>query len=436
MTDNRQPMTSYRHHFLLDPSVIFLNHGSFGAAPRPVFETYQHWQRQLENQPVQFLEYELLPLLADARQALGDLVNAPAADLVFIPNVTFGVNVVANSLDLKPGDEILSTDHEYGACANVWRYLSATRGFRFIHQPISLAGSSQPESAQPDPANQSQALYSEPDPQSPSIIDQLWRGVTPNTKLIFISHITSPTAQLWPVEQICARAADDGILTFIDGAHAPGQIDLDLQSINADFYAGNCHKWLCAPKGSAFLFTREDRQNLIEPLVVGWGWGDDRTLSFGSDYLDYLQWLGTDEPAAYLSVPAAIQYQEDNDWPAVRLRCHVLALQAADRIGRLFDQSAHPSGSLDESRVHVGSETKSLCVRKQPLQMAIAPLPPTDDLRAAQRRFYQRYKIEVPFIQWRDHQLIRVSVQGYNTQSDIDTLLEALAEFFAPFPSS
>jgi isopenicillin-N epimerase len=437
-------MNNLRDHFLLNTDVIFLNHGSFGATPRPVFNVYQEWQRRLENQPLQFLEHQLPQLLAHARLALGDLINAPAADLVYVPNVTFGVNIVANSLNLSPGDEVLSTDHEYGACANVWRYLSAKRGFRFIQQPISLAESSQPisladpsgsaeagastptvepwrtaESAQPF----SQAESAQPIPlqgaantptsdQLPATIDQFWRGVTPKTKAIFLSHITSPTAQLMPVEEICARAAAEGILTIIDGAHAPGQIDLDLKALGADFYTGNCHKWLCAPKGSAFLYSREDRQPLIQPLVIGWGWGDDRPFTFGSDFLDYNQWLGTNDLAAYLAVPAAIEYQETNNWPAVRQQCQELAHQAAQRIGRLFHLP-----SLSTSDEH-------------PLQMAIAPLLPTDDLRKAQSRFYQRYKIEVPFIQWRDHQLIRVSVQGYNNQNDIDVLLEALTEFF------
>ena len=431
-------MTSYRHHFLLDPDVIFLNHGSFGATPRPVFETYQYWQRQLENQPVQFLEHQLPPLLADARQALGDLVNASAADLVFIPHATFGVNVVANSLELAPGDEVLSTDHEYGACVNVWSYHSARKGYHFINQPISLAESFDPTR---EPWRKEFSQSPTPIPQSPAIIDQLWSGVTSRTKAIFISHITSSTAQLWPVQQICSRAAAAGILTIIDGAHATGQIDLDLQALGVDFYIGNCHKWLCAPKGSAFLFTRKNRQPLIEPLVIGWGWGDDRTFSFGSDYLDYLQWLGTDDLAAYLAVPAAIQFQEDNDWPAVRQRCQELAFLAAQRIGRLFGPSAQRSGLPDNRRGHLRGEANSIAAKEQSLsgpkalppqalQMAIAPLPQTNDLRDAQRSFYQRYKIEVPFIQWRDQQLIRVSVQGYNNQSDVDALIEALAEYF------
>ncbi len=193
-------MTSLRDQFLLDPGVIFLNHGSFGATPRPVFEAYQEWQRRLERQPVQFLEYQLPQLLADARQALGDLVNAPAADIVYVPNVTFGVNVVARSLDLSPGDEVLSTDHEYGACANVWRYLSAKRGFRFIQQPISLAdpsGSAEAGASTPtvEPWRTAESAQPTPIPQSPSPIDQLWLGVTAKTKAIFLSHITSPTAQ-------------------------------------------------------------------------------------------------------------------------------------------------------------------------------------------------------------------------------------------------
>ena len=384
-------MTSLRELFLLDPDIVFLNHGSFGATPRPVFEVYQDWLRRMERQPVYFVDQELSELLVTARQALGGYLNADAGELVYVPNATFGVNVIAQSLSLGPGDEVLATDHEYGACDRAWGYFSQKRGFSYIRQPISLPATS-----------------------SDQIVDQFWQGVTTQTKVIFISHITSPTAVTMPVELICARARKAGILTVIDGAHAPGQIKLDLKVIGADFYVGNGHKWLCAPKGSAFLYTRIDRQKLIEPLVVGWGWGEDRTLSFGSDYLDYLQWWGTIYIAPYLSIPAAIQFQAEYNWPNVRKRCHDLVHQAIQRIDEL---TGLPSVYPDESGWYH--------------QMAVAQLPPIPDIKSLKSQLYEQFKIEIPCIEWNDRQLIRVSVQGYNTQADIDALLGALSTLLA-----
>lgn len=379
-------MPSLRRLFLLDPDVVFLNHGSFGATPRLVFQVYQTWQRRLEHQPVKFLATDLFDHLKHARQALADFVHADADDLAFVPNTTFGINIVARSLNLGSGDEILATDHEYGACDNVWEFISRKTGASYVRQPIPLPAMSSDE-----------------------IVEQLWNGVTPRTKVIFISHITSPTALHLPVEAICQRAREAGILTVIDGAHAPGQIPIDLGAIKADFYIGNCHKWLSAPKGSAFLYSAPDRQKLVEPLVVSWGWGENATFTTGSRYLDNLQWWGTIDPSAFLSVPAAIQFQQDHNWPAVRQRCHTLVGQAVRRICDLVGHA--PLYPHDAGFYH---------------QMAIAPLPAIPDLPAFKERLYEEYRVEVPCAQWKDQQFIRVSVQGYNTQVDIDRLVEAL----------
>lgn len=370
--------------FLLDPDVHFLNHGSFGATPAPVFAVYQEWQRRLERQPVQFIAAELFDHLATARQALGDYVNSPAADLVFVPNATFAVNVVARSLSLGPDDEVLTTDHEYGACDNIWRFLSQKQGFRYVNQPISLPTGTPEE-----------------------MMAELWQGVTARTRVIFISHITSATAVTFPVAAICARARTEGILTVVDGAHAPGQIPLDMATIGADFYTGNCHKWLCAPKGSAFLYARPEGQHLIEPLVVGWGWGEPRMLTFGSDFLDYLQWMGTIDPAAYLSVPAAIQFQAEHNWTAVRQQCHDLLCQTLDRISIL---TRLPSLYQSNADYH---------------QMAIAALPSVDG-RQLKQRLLQEFKVEIPITEWHGRTFVRISAQGYNTPDDMDALIEGL----------
>lgn len=377
---------SLKNLFLLDPQVTFLNHGSFGACPRPVMEIYHQWQHRLERQPVQFLANDLTAHLAHARQILGQLINAPAGDLVFVPNATYAVNLVARSLQLQEGDEVLATNHEYGACQFTWQFLSQKRGFRYVEQAIPLPVRSDEE-----------------------LVEQFWQGVTPRTKVIFISHITSPTALCLPIAAICARARQQDILTVVDGAHAVGQLDLDMAAIGADFYTSNAHKWLCAPKGSAFLYTRPERQPLIEPLVVSWGWGKNRTTHSGSDYLDYLEWSGTMDPSAYLSVPAAIEFQAEHNWPAVRHQCHQFVIQAIARIGELTGREAIAPPHFYH-------------------QMAAAPLPPISDLPAFKARLYHDYQIEIPCTTWQNWQFIRISMQGYNDQQDVDTLLAALSK--------
>ncbi len=378
---------SLRTLFWLEPDVIFLNHGSFGAVPRPVFEEFQEWQRRLERQPVRFLARELNDHLRVAREALGSYLNAPPDDVAFVPNATAGVNLVARSLTLAPGDEVLTTDHEYGACNYVWDFVSRRTGAVVVRQPIPV-----------------------PLTSAESIVEAIWQGVTPRTRVIFLSHITSPTALHLPVEAICRRAREAGILTLIDGAHAPGHIPLDLAAVGADFYTGNCHKWLSAPRSAGFLYARPEHQPMLDPLIVSWGWGDN-DFDTGSRFLDMLQWPGTQDPSAYLSVPGAIRFQQEHNWEAVRRRCHDLARQAARRIG---DLTGLPALSPPE-----GGFTH---------QMVSLLLPRLADRRAFQARLYRDYRIEIPCVDWGPHHLIRVSVQGYNTPAEIDALLNALAD--------
>ncbi len=375
-----------KQRFLLDPDVIFLNHGSFGACPRPVFECYQQWQRRLERQPVDFMINRLLGYLQEARTHLAAYLHTAADDLVFVPNATFGVNVVARSLSLAPGDEILSTDHEYGACDKIWQFVCRKTGAVYKRQPIPLPLGSREQTVQ-----------------------QFWQGVTGRTRAIFISHITSSTAVQFPIETILRRARQAGILTIVDGAHAPGQIPLDLGALGADFYTGNCHKWMMAPKGAAFLYARPEVQSLIEPLVVSWGWGENPEFDVGSPFLDNLQWLGTNDPSAYLTVPEAIRFMQAHDWPAVRARCHRLLAETLERISALTGlPSIYPAlnGFFE--------------------QMAVAELPPIPDLETLKQRLYAEYRIEVPLLNWQGRQFIRISVQGYNTPDDLETLLQAL----------
>jgi isopenicillin-N epimerase len=384
------PISEAGRHFLLRPSVAFLNHGSFGACPAPVFEAYQQWQRELEAQPVEFLGRRLqgsAGLLAQARERLARYVGTRPDDLVFVPNATHGMNIVARSFPLAPGDEVLGTDHEYGAVERTWRFNCEQRGARYRAQPISL------------PVTSAEAL-----------VEPLWQDVTERTRAIVVSHITSPTALIFPVAEICRRARERGIVSIVDGAHAPGQIDLALDALGADFYLGNCHKWLCSPKGAGFLYARPERQPMLDPLIVSWGW-QARTPG-PSPFQDYFEWVGTDDPSAYLSVPVAIQFQERYDWPQVRLAAHRLAGEARHRIGEL---TGLPSICPDTPEWYG--------------QMAVAPLPIAEGITAEtlQRRLREEYGVEVPIIDWQGQHFVRVSIQAYNSERDVDRLVEGLS---------
>jgi isopenicillin-N epimerase len=380
-------MNNLKPLFLLDPDIIFLNHGSFGAMPKPVFDVYHDWQMRLEHQPVRFLGRDLNDFLFVARQQLGEYLHASAEDLVFIPNATHGVNIVARSLNLEPGNQILTTNHEYGACDYTWEYLCIKSGVNYIHQEIQI-----------------------PIGNDEEIVEEFWRGVNKNTKVIYLSQITSPTAFIMPVDKICKRARQNGILTVVDSAHAPGQIEVDLQTLGADIVFGNCHKWMLSPKGAAFLYVRKEIQPLIEPLIVSWGFRSTPETSTGSRYIDIMQWTGTRDPSAFLSVPAAIQFMEDHHWEEVRNNCHRLLRIAIEKICDLTGLMPLYS---QESKFYA--------------QMGIALLPKSR-LSELKARLYDEFKVEVPLIQWNDRQFVRISVQGYNTKDDIDVLILGLTQ--------
>ncbi len=377
-------MKPIKKQFLLDPQVTFLNHGSFGATPRPVFREYQRWQRELERQPVEFLGRRHNDLMRAARQALADYLGTERDDLVYVINATTGINIVARSFKLGPGDEVLTSDHEYGACDRAWRFLAGKCGFSYRHQSIPV-----------------------PVTTPGDLVKTLWQGVTSRTKVIFLSHITSPTALIFPVAEVCRRAKKQGILTVIDGAHAPGQIALALDGLGADFYTGNLHKWLCAPKGSAFLYARPEVQAMLEPLVISWGY--ETEMPGPSQFVDHHEFWGTRDISAFLAVPAAIRFQRENRWSEVRAECHKLAREAQQRIVELTGlPPLHPDDAVWYA------------------QMAAAPLPAETDIVKLKMQLYDEYRIEVPLIAWNGVKLIRVSIQGYNGQRDVDELMRAL----------
>lgn len=375
------PLTAQelKSHFNLDSEVTFLNHGSFGACPKPVFERWQQWQVEMERQPVEFIARRQEALLDDARAVLAEYVGCDADDLTFVTNSTAAINIIARSLDMQPGDEILTTDLEYGALNYTWEHVCGKAGARYVQQPISL------------PVTTREAM-----------VDQLWQGVTSKTKAIFLSHITSATALILPVEDICARARAEGILTIIDGAHVPGQIPLDIAALGADIYAGNCHKWLCAPKGSAFLYVSKEHQPWVESGIISWGWHPDHT------FVTRNQVQGTRDVSPFLTVPTAIAWQREHEWDAVRDRCHE----------QLRDFVAEMHTLLGTEPIYADDSWYA--------QLAVITLP-AGDHSGLKERLMDRI-IEIPLTEHLDRTFVRVSVQGYVSDDDLARLRQSLIE--------
>jgi isopenicillin-N epimerase len=377
-------MNKMRNQFLLDPEVIFLNHGSFGATPVQV--EYQNWQRLLEKQPVEFLGRRASELLRNARRELASYLGTDSQNLVFVTNATVGLNIVARGLDLRPGDEVLTSDHEYGALDRTWQFLAQQKRFRYINQPIPLLLSSQQ-----------------------AFVERFWQAVTRSTRVIFLSHITSPTALIFPIEEIIKKARQQNILTVIDGAHAPGQIDVSIDALDVDFYCGNLHKWLCAPKGAAFLYANPRVQHLVQPLVVSWGWQSE--LPGPSQFIDYLEWQGTRDLSAFLAVPAAIRFQQENNWPKIQSQCYDILKDICHKINQL-------------TGLPPVSPPSQIWYR----QMAACHLPTTVDIDHLKSSLYDRFHIEVPVLCWNQQPLIRISIQAYNSEKDTLALESALKQ--------
>lgn len=365
-----------RPDFLLDPEVAFLNHGSFGACPRPVFESYQAWQRELEREPIDFIDRRLPDLLATARGELAGYLNAPASDIAFVTNATLGVNLAARSLDLRPGDEILTTDLEYGACDLAWEWLCRRTGASYVRAAIPLPLASPAE-----------------------LTDALFARATEKTRVVYISHITSSTGLILPVEEIVSRARDLGALTIVDGAHAPAYVALDIDALGADYYTANAHKWLMGPKGAGFLHVRPDHQERVDAAIVSWGYAE------GHGFRERVEMQGTRDPAAFLAVADAIRYQSERDWDAVRERCRARTREARAKLCDLLG-------------------TEPLAPEEMLGQMASVRLPrPDPGLR--DRLFYD-HRVEIP-VAGPNHDLLRISVAAYTTEGEIERLSAALA---------
>lgn len=384
-------MRELKEDFLLAEGYRHLNHGSFGACPKPIFENYQRWQLEFERQPVDFFVNKGMIALQESKKALGAYIHCDPDDLVYTTNPTYAMNIVIKSLHLQPGDEILTTNQEYGAMDRTWNYYCKKTGAKYIQQPISL-----------------------PIQSKEQILEEFWSGYTERTKIIFISQITSMTALIFPVEEICAKAKELGLITIVDGAHVPGHIPLNLQTLQADVYTGACHKWMMTPKGSAFLYAKREIQNDFDPVIISWGY--EAEVPGKSKFLDYHQAQGTRDYSAFLTIPAAIDYMKKNDWWSVSERCkHMLRDNYAD-ICDIFG-------------------TAPICPVTSEFLGQIASVPvPINDPAPLKKVLFEHYKIEIPVFKLRDQVYLRFSTQAYVSQEDLDYLKTALKEIVAASP--
>ena len=380
----------------LDPAVTFLNHGSFGSCPLAVLEFQREVRERMERQPVTFFVRDLEGLLDEAREKLAAFVGSAAEDLVFVPNATSGVNAVLRSLEFQPGDELLVTDHEYNACRNALDYVAKRGRARVVVAKIPF-----------------------PFTSAADITTRVLGAVTSRTRLALLDHVTSQTGLVLPIEALVRELDARGVDTLVDGAHAPGMVPLNLQQLGAAYYTGNCHKWICSPKGAAFLHVRRDRQERIRPLVISHGGNSQRTDR--SRFLIEFGWMGTSDPSAALSVPKAIEFigaLRPGGWPEVMRSNRELAL-AGRRV--LCEALGIPLPCPDEL---IGS-------------LASVPIPDATDrtpsknplyLDALQERLLAEFDIEVPIVPWPapPKRLLRISTQLYNSLPQYERLAAAL----------
>lgn len=374
-----------RSQFLLRKDIIFLNFGSFGACPKPIFDRYQQYQLELEQEPVEFIVKTGMQYLKDSRLALGKYLNCNEDDLVFMVNPSHAVNLIAKSFALEPGDEILTTDLEYGACDRTLQYYCDKAGAKYKRQHISL-----------------------PIVSKEAFIEEFFKGVNEKTKMIFISHITSSTALRFPVEEICAKAKQMGIISFVDGAHAPGQVPLNLSTLNADIYTGACHKWMMAPKGCTFLYVRKSLQDQFDPLVISWGYNS--TSPSHSRFLDYHQTQGTRDFSAFCTIPTVIDFMEKNQWPEVAKECKKMVHENALSFCKLLN--AEPLAPIQDDFI---------------LQLFSIPIKTASPILLKECLF-EKYKIEIPVMPHANKVYLRYSIQAFNTQKDLDRLTDVLKE--------
>lgn len=376
-------MNKLRDLFLLDPEITYLNFGSFGACVRPVFEQYQQFQLEIEREPSQFFFKNGPRYLKESRDALGKYLNVNGDDLVMVSNPSYAVNIVAKSLNLNPGDEILTTDIEYGACDKAWNFYCKKAD-----------------------ATIKRVSFNWPLRDNALIVEAIKKGITPKTRLIFISHITSSTAVLLPVEEICSLGKKHGIPVFVDGAHGPGQVPCDLSKMGADMYTGACHKWMMTPKGSAFLYVNKKWQDKLEPLIVSWGYESEKPSH--SRFLDYHEGQGTRDYSAFLTIPRAIAFMNEHNWENVATWSRQMVLDNAEKFS-IF------SGG------HLLAEPSFLT---QMLSIPVACRQP----EKLQEIFFSEFRIEIPVMKHGNSVFVRFSINAFNSQADLDKLYDAMIQ--------
>lgn len=406
-------------HWTLDPAVTYLNHGSYGACPRPVLEAQSAWRARLEAQPVQFLSRDLGGLLADARAQVGAFVGADPDDLGFVANATGAINAVVRSLTFHPGEELLTTDHEYNATINVLREVAARDGGRVVVARIPFP----PRSAD-------------------EIVEAVMAAVTDRTRLALVSHVSSPTAIVLPVERLVPALAARGVDSLVDAAHAPGMLPLDLDRLGAAYTTGNLHKWVCAPKGSAFLHVRRDRQATVRPTTISHGANGPLGPGRPSRYRQEFDWQGTADPTAWLAAPEAIRFVGgllEGGWPAVMARNRALARDAGERLAAVLGAGAPAPPELLGAMVALPLPADGP-LGGLPAAGASSPLD-TDPL---QDRLLEQLGIEIPINPWPvpaaespepPRRLIRISTALYNDAADVDRLIDGLARIAVGVPA-
>jgi isopenicillin-N epimerase len=381
----------------LDPAVTFLNHGSYGACPHAVLEAQQRFRERMERNPVRFLTRELEPLLDEARRDLATFLGADPRNLAFVPNTTAGVNAVLRSLRFEPGDELLTTTHAYNACRNALEFVAHRTGAQVVLAPV------------PFPI------------ESPErVTEVVLHAKTSRTRLALLDHVASPSGLVFPVARLVRELEACGIETLVDGAHAPGMLPLSLESLGAAYYVGNCHKWLCAPKGAGFLYVRPDRQPAIRPLAISHGANSTRT-DRSRFHLEF-DWTGTSDPTTYLAVPVAIRFLGSllpGGWPAVMDRNRALTLEAR----RLLCRALALSLPCPDAMVGTMAAIPLPDAAEKPAD----PPAKRDSLEAA---LYERFKIEAPVTVLPDppRRFLRISAHLYNTPAQYAYLTQALTE--------
>ncbi|ALF53444.1 penicillin epimerase [Nostoc piscinale CENA21] len=382
--------SSHQELWSLDSDVVFLNHGSYGACPKAVLAVQQSLRSQLEQDPVNFFGRKWEPLLDNARSKLAAFIHTDIQDLVFVPNATTGVNSVLRSLHFAPDDEILTTNHEYNACRNALNFIASRTGARVVVAQI------------PFPVESPQ-----------QIIAAVLEKVSPKTRLALIDHITSQTGLIFPIAQLVKELQARGVETLVDGAHAPGMISLNMQEIGATYYSGNCHKWLSAPKGAAFLYVQRDKQAEIHPLTISHGANSPRTDK--SRFQLEFDWTGTDDPTAFMCVPEAIAFMGSllpGGWIELMQRNHQLVIQARQLLCTTL-------------------QIQPPCPAEMIGSMAVVPMPVSLANQShiwLHDELFDQFGIQVQVIPWTESPgiLMRISAQIYNTLEQYEYLATAL----------